>query len=209
MKKQVLSSIVWLSLLFVSISCSNDNEPADVRELILKTQNDVAFILKSSETIREYVEGSRIPLPNFSSQAELDTYLVLVGEQPGSVSLSFFNQVLGNIGIAETEGMEYFLNQQTYSGFAKSTLLTNSDGEVIPDLTQQSEFLILDISEKETILLSNMLVDNLPPDIRSNGCYVAVIAGISIGTAICGPGCGTAGGIVGVVYCFWEKSQQQ
>jgi hypothetical protein len=209
MKKQVLYSIVCLSLLFVFISCSNENETVDDQELNLKVQNDVAFILKSAETIQENIEGNRIPLPNFSTQAELDTYLVLVGEQPGSVSLGFFNQVLGNIGTAESEGMQYFLNQQTYSGFVKSTLLTNSEGEVIPNLTQQAEFLNLDISEKETILLSNMLIDSLPPDIRANGCYVAVIAGISIGTAICGPGCGVAGGIVGVVWCFWEKSQQQ
>ena len=209
MKKQVILSIVCLSLLFVSISCSNDNETVDIQELNLKVQTDVVHILRSAQTIREEVEENRIPLPNFTTQAELDTYLVLVGEQPGSVSLSFFNQVLGNIGIAETEGMEHFLNQQSHTAFAKSTLLTNSDGEVIPDLTQQAEFLNLDISEKETILLSNMLIDNLPPDIRGNGCYVAVIAGISIGTAICGPGCGVAGGIVGVVWCFWEKSQQQ
>ncbi len=209
MKKQVLCSIVCLSLLFISISCSNDNETADIQELNLKVQNDVAYILRSAETIREDVEGNRIPLPNFSTQAELDVYLVMVGEQPGSVSLSFFNQVLGYIGMAETEGMQYFLNQQAFSGFAKSTLLTNSNGEVVTDLIQQADFLNLDISERETILLSNMLIDNLPPEIRGNGCYVAVIAGISIGTAICGPGCGTVGGIVGVVYCFWEKSQQQ
>jgi hypothetical protein len=209
MKKQVLNSLVCLSLLFVSISCSNDNESVDVHELNIKVQEDVAYILKSAEIIRENVEGNRVPLPNFSTQAELDTYLVLVGEQPGSVSLSFFNQVLGYIGVAEEDGMEYLLDQHSYSGFAKSTLLTNSDGEVISDLTQQADFLNLDISEKETILLTNMLVDNLPPDIRANGCYVAVIAGISIGSAICGPGCGIAGGIVGVVWCFWEKSQQQ
>ncbi|MFT5238931.1 MAG: hypothetical protein ACI9M9_002548 [Flavobacteriaceae bacterium] len=209
MKKQVLYSIVCLSLLFVFISCSNDNETVDIQELNLKVQNDVAYILKSAKTIREDVEGNRNPLPNFSTQAELDVYLVMVGEQPGSVTLSFFNQVLGYIGVAETEGMQYFLNQQPYTAFAKSTLLTNSDGEVISGLTQQADFLNLDISEKETILLSNMLTDNLPPDIRANGCYVAVVTGISIGTAICGPGCGVAGGIVGVVYCFWEKSQQQ
>ena len=209
MKKQIIFSVVCLSLLFLFTSCSNDNESVDVQELNLKVQNQVDNILRSAEVIREEVEGNRIPLPNFSTQAELDTYLVLVGEQPGSVSLSFFNQVLGNIGLAETEGMEYFLNQQTFSDFAKSTLLTNSEGEVISDLTQQAEFLNLDISEKEVILLSNMLTDNLPPDIRANGCYIAVATGISIGTLICGPNCGIAGGIVGVVYCFWEKSQQQ
>jgi hypothetical protein len=209
MKKQIIFSVVCLALLFVFISCSNDNESVDVQELNLKVQNQVDNILRSAEVIREEVEGNRIPLPNFSTQAELDTYLVLVGEQPGSVSLSFFNQVLGNIGLAETEGMEYFLNQQTFSDFAKSTLLTNSEGEIIADLTQQAEFLNLDISEKETILLSNMLIDNLPPDIRASGCYVAVITGISLGTAICGPGCGAAGGIVGLVVCYFAKQQQQ
>ncbi|MFT4849586.1 MAG: hypothetical protein ACI83B_002130 [Sediminicola sp.] len=209
MKKQVIFSIVCLSLLFVFTSCSNDNESVEIQELNLKVQNQVDEILRSAEIIREDVEGNRIPLPNFSTQAELDTYLVLVGEQPGSVSLSFFNQVLGYIGLAETQGMEHFLNQQSYSSFAKSTLLTNSEGEVIPDLTQQAEFLNLDISEKEVILLSNMLTDNLPPDIRGIGCYVAVTTGITIGTLICGPNCGIIGGVVGVVYCFWEKSQQQ
>ena len=209
MKKQVLYSIVCLSLLFISISCSNENETADIQELNLKVQNDVAYILRSAETIRENVEGKRILLPNFSTQAELDTYLVLIGEQPGSVSLGFFNQVLQGIGIAESEGMEYLLNQQSYSEFAKTTLLTNSDGEVILDLAQQVDFLNLDISEKETILLSNILIENLPPDIRASGCYVAVITGISLGTAICGPGCGAAGGIVGLVVCYFAKQQQQ
>jgi hypothetical protein len=209
MKKQILFSIVCLSLLFVSVSCSDENKAADVQELSLKVEKDVSNILRSAEIIREDIEENRNPIPNFETQAELDQYLVLVGEQPGSVSLSFFNQVVGNIGIAETEGMGYFLNQQNYSGFARSTLLTNSEGEAIPDLTQRAEFLNLDLSEKETILLSNMLVDNLPPNINGNECYVAVVAGVSIGTLICGPDCGVIGGIVGVVYCFWVKFHDQ
>lgn len=209
MKKQVLYSIVCLSLLFVSISCSNDNEPVDIQELNLKVENDVAHILRSAEMIREDIEENRNPIPNFTTQAELDTYLVLVGEEPGSVTLSFFNQVMANIGIAESEGMQFMLNQHTYSDFAESTFMTNSEGEVVSDLTQHTEFLNLDISEQETILLSNMLVDNLPPDISANGCYVAVATGVAIGTLICGPDCGIAGGIVGVVYCFYVKFHEQ
>ena len=105
--------------------------------------------------------------------------------------------------------MEFFLDQTTFSSFAKSTLLTNSDGDIISDLTQQPDFLNLDISEKETILLTNLLINDLPPEIRNNGCYVAVVAGTSIGTAICGPLCGAGGAVVGMVVCFWVKEHQQ
>jgi hypothetical protein len=139
----------------------------------------------------------------------LDNYLILVGEQPGSVSLSFFNQVLGGIGMAETEGMQYLLNQSSYSAFAKSTFLTNSDGETIVDLTQQADFLNLNITEKEAILLSNMLTNDLPPEFSSPECGVAIIAGISIGGAICGPPCSIGGAVVGIVVCFWIKESRQ
>ena len=209
MKKQVLYSIVCLSLVIVSFSCSNDNEVNETQELNLKVQKDVDFILRSAETIRKDVEENRNTLPNFSTQAELDNYLVLVGEQPGSVSLSFFTQVLGGIGIAETEGMQYFLNQSSYSTFAKSAFLTNSDGETIVDLTQQADFLNLNISEKETVLLTNMLINDLPPELRGPECGIAIIAGISIGGALCGPPCSIGGAVVGIVVCFWIKESQQ
>lgn len=209
MKNQVIPSIAFLFLLFIFNSCSNDTGTQDSQDLNLRTQDNVAFILEAAEKIREDVEGNRNPLPNFSSQAELDTYLVMIGEQPGSVSLSFFNQVLATIGMAERDGMSNFLGDQPYSDFTKTVLLNNSEGSVTPALNLHPEYLNLDISEKETILLSNMLIDNLPPDINANGCYVAVATGISIGNLICGPNCGIAGGIVGVVYCFWVKHHQQ
>lgn len=207
MKKYILYSIVCL--LFVSFSCSNDAEPDEIQELSFKVQKGVDFILRSAETIRKDVEGNRNPLPNFSSQTELDNYLVLVGEQPGSVSLSFFNQVLGGIGMAKSEGMQYFLNQSNYSEFAKSTFLTNSDGASVPDLTQLAGFLNLTISEKETVLLTNLLMNDLPAELRGQGCAVAVIAGTSIGGAICGPPCSIGGAVVGVVVCFWIKESKQ
>jgi hypothetical protein len=209
MKKQIIYIVMCISLLFVSISCSKENETADNQELNLKVQKNVDFVLRSAETIHKEVEESRNTLPSFSTQAELDNYLVLIGEAPGSVSLSFFNLVLANIGVAESEGMQYLLNQYAYSDFAKSTLITNSDGEIIVDLTQLPEYLDLNISEKETILFTNMLIDNLPPESRNSACFVAIVGGASIGTAICGPGCGTAGALVGMVVCFWVKEHQQ
>ena len=209
MKKQVLYIIVCLSLVFVSISCTNDNETDDTQELNLKVQKEVDFILRSAETIREDIEEHRYPLPNFTTQAELDNYLVLIEEPAGSISISFFNEVLGYIGEAEEEGMQYLLNEYSYSEFAKSTLLTNSDGETISDLTQQADFLNLDISEKETILLTNLLIDNLPPENRSSRCGIAIVAGASIGAAICGSPCSIGGAVVGMVVCFIIKEHQQ
>jgi hypothetical protein len=209
MKKQVLYSIVCLLLVFVSFSCSNDTESDEAQILKSKVQKDVDFIIKTAKTIRKEVEGNRNLLPNFSTQSELDNYLVLVGEPPGSVSLSFFNQVLGGIGMAETEGLQNLLNQSSYSAFAKSTFLTNSSGEIIPDLTQQADFLNLNISEKETVLLTNTLINDLPPEFQSPECGVAIIAGISIGGAICGPPCSIGGAVVGIVVCFWIKGHQQ
>lgn len=209
MKKQILNSIVCLSLVFISFSCTNDTESNEVQEMNSKVQADVDFIIRSAETIRKEVEGNRNLLPNFSTQSELDNYLVLVGEPPGSVSLSFFNQVIGGIGMAETEGLQYVLDQSTYSTFAKSTFLTNSNGEIIPDLTQQADFLNLNLSEKETVLLTNTLINDLPPELHSPECGVAIIAGISIGGAICGAPCSIGGAVVGIVVCFWIKDHQQ
>ena len=53
MKKQILFSIVCLSLLFVSVSCSDENEAADVQELSLKVEKDVSNILRSAEIISD------------------------------------------------------------------------------------------------------------------------------------------------------------
>jgi len=209
MKSQIAYILISLTFLSVIISCSDDNILDENQELNIKVQKDVDYIFRSAEIIKNKNIGNRDPLPSFSTQAELDFYLVEVGEAPGSVSLSFFNLVLANIGMAESEGMEFLLNQYYYPGFMKSTLLANSTGEVIENLPQLQEYIDLNISDKETILLSNLLIDNMPTESSNPACFIAVIGGASIGAAICGPPCGIAGGIVGLVVCSWVKAHQQ
>jgi hypothetical protein len=144
-------------------------------------------------------------VPTEFTQEQLDYYLDLVGLEEGYMSLEFFNEVLEAISIAQQNGIEPLLDQYGFTGFKKESMMRLSTGEYIENLTEHPEFQNLPISDRETLELTNLLMDNLDSNTRSPECFIAITGGTGVGCAICGPPCCVGGGVVGLVVCIWTK----
>lgn len=194
--------------LFVSVvGCTTNDSVKPLEPLqqkaILNAKKAMAFY--NSFVNKKTKESDYSRSSGVLTQEILDEYLVSAELQPGSITIETVNQIIESI--ADDRTFNQKIGEMDFSSYAKNKILQMNQTGVIDNLHLQVGFQSLPLEEKETLLNTNELMraylqDPNTTDVPcpSGACTVTfMLLGIATGTAICGPPCGVAGGIIGFI----------
>jgi hypothetical protein len=169
------------------------NELSNNKELVNKIRN--SFVLKSSGSSQQFID-----------QQSLDYLLGVAGISELEISLQEVNTIIGERLAAQNVGYDvYIQNNIVVSSSAKTYLGDIMSNETfINGLELQQQYLQLPLNEQEMLSNLNNNMKNFQNSINddsffNDGFWNGSSVGNLVGIVACGPLCGVAGWIIGVV----------
>jgi hypothetical protein len=209
MKKFKQSIACLLTIIFMSpliVSCSNqesENQSVTYSQLAEKYKGIHSKIKVDVVKLNEIVSKRKSSTTNVTQEI-VDSYAAELGYNNGEVSVHLVNNILNlNQEIQNTSIVEV-INSKNISLFAKQSLISISQGNVLVDLDSEEDFINLSSPEKEMIVMDNiylqesLAIDGYSKTMSPDGVMAWVVLSGLAGYLYAGPPGLVAGVLFGV-----------
>jgi hypothetical protein len=209
MKKFKQSIACLLTIIFMSpliVSCSNQEseiQSVTYSQLAEKYKGIHSKIKVDVVKLNEIVSKRKSSTTNVTQEI-VDSYAAELGYNNGEVSVDLVNNILNlNQEIQNTSIVEV-INSKNISPFAKQSLISISQGNVLVDLDSEEDFINLSSPEKEMIVMDNiylqesLAIDGYSKTMSPDGDMAWVVLSGLAGYLFAGPPGLVAGVLFGV-----------
>jgi len=202
--KKVYGVLLLVFCTVIFNSCTNDTNVREDEHL----RKQARFILDGKKAIEEELTkktNTILDLENLTQQ-QLDHYLVILGYNPGDMTVPQVLNLIAEANYILEIGINNYLQYLDYQPFTKEMILELASGNIVNDFNVYPEFHLLPVNEQDFLKLCNyILQENIGEqkswiECPSNTCGAALGFALGgIGVATCGPVCGGVGFVIGFI----------